>query len=70
MIGELTHFDPEAGDAWCCGAAPSGTRFSPGELDIRIGLRHIESSRAEGDFSGGTAFSALFGGEDGAVKCR
>ena len=44
-ISELTHFDPDAGDAcvlWC-----SAIRHAvlTGELDVRIGLRHIESGR-------------------------
>jgi hypothetical protein len=47
MISELTHFDPEAGDAcvlWCCAIRHA---VLTGELDIRIGLRHIESSRRD-----------------------
>ncbi len=44
-ISELTHFDPDAGDAcvlWC-----SAIRHSvlTGELDVRIGLRHLEADR-------------------------
>jgi ADP-ribosyl-[dinitrogen reductase] hydrolase len=46
-ISELTHFDEDAGDAcvlWC-----SAIRHAvlSGELDVRIGLRHIESGRRE-----------------------
>ncbi|MGV0718653.1 ADP-ribosylglycohydrolase family protein [Mycolicibacterium sp. XJ662] len=44
-ISELTHFDPDAGDAcvlWC-----SAIRHAvhTGELDVRIGLHHIVSER-------------------------
>ena len=53
-ISELTHFDPDAGDAcvlWC-----SAIRHAvlTGELDVRIGLRHIESGRRDhvGEASG------------------
>jgi ADP-ribosylglycohydrolase/protein-tyrosine phosphatase len=46
-ISELTHYDPDAGDAcvlWCC-----AIRYAVhvGLLDARIGLRHIDSSRRE-----------------------
>ena len=46
-ISELTHFDPDAGDAcvlWC-----SAIRHAvlTGELDVRIGMRHIESGRRD-----------------------
>jgi len=46
-ISELTHFDPDAGDAcvlWC-----SAIRHAvlTGELDIRIGLGHLDSDRQE-----------------------
>lgn len=45
-ISELTHFDPDAGDAcvlWC-----SAIRHAvlTGELDVRIGLGHIDSERS------------------------
>ena len=46
-LSELTHFDPEAGDAcvlWCCAIRHA---VRTGELDVRIGLRHIESSRRD-----------------------
>lgn len=44
-ISALTHFDPDAGDAcvlWC-----SAIRHAvlTGELDVRIGLRHLDSER-------------------------
>ena len=46
-ISELTHFDPDAGDAcvlWC-----SAIRHAvlTGELDVRIGMRHLESGRRD-----------------------
>lgn len=44
-ISELTHFDPDAGDAcvlWSC-AIRHAVRTS--ELDVRAGLRHLEPSR-------------------------
>src|SRR5262245_26984373 len=46
-ISELTHFDPDAGDAcvlWC-----SAIRHAvlTGALDVRIGLRHLESGRRD-----------------------
>ena len=46
-LSELTHFDPEAGDAcvlWCCAIRHA---VRTGELDVRIGLRHIESGRRD-----------------------
>ncbi len=46
-ISELTHFDPDAGDAcvlWCCAIRHA---VLTGELDVRIGLRHIESGRRD-----------------------
>jgi hypothetical protein len=44
-ISELTHVDPDAGDAcvlWC-----SAIRHAvhTGELDVRVGLRHLEADR-------------------------
>ncbi len=44
-ISALTHFDPDAGDAcvlWC-----SAIRHAvlTGELDVRVGLRHLEAGR-------------------------
>lgn len=46
-ISGLTHFDPEAAEAcvlWCC-----ATRHAvlAGELDVRIGLGHIDSARRD-----------------------
>ncbi len=46
-ISELTHFDPDAGDAcvlWC-----SAIRHAvlTGNLDVRIGLGHLDSDRQE-----------------------
>jgi ADP-ribosylglycohydrolase/protein-tyrosine phosphatase len=46
-ISELTHYDPDAGDAcvlWCC-----AIRYAVhvGLLDVRIGLRHLDSRRRE-----------------------
>lgn len=44
-ISELTHFDPDAGDAcvlWCCAIRHA---VLTGELEVRIGLQHIASER-------------------------
>jgi ADP-ribosyl-[dinitrogen reductase] hydrolase len=46
-ISELTHFDEDAGDAcvlWCCAILHA---VHTAELDVRIGLRHIQSSRRD-----------------------
>jgi protein-tyrosine phosphatase len=46
-VGELTHFDPEAGDAcvlWCCAIRHA---VLTGALDARIGLQHIPSERRD-----------------------
>ena len=46
-VGELTHFDPEAGDAvvmWCCAIRHA---VLTGALDVRIGLQHISSERRD-----------------------
>ena len=46
-LSALTHFDPDAGDAcvlWCCAIRHA---VRTGELDVRIGLRHIDSSRRD-----------------------
>jgi ADP-ribosylglycohydrolase/protein-tyrosine phosphatase len=46
-ISELTHYDADAGDAcvlWCCAISHA---VSTGQLDVRIGLRHIDSSRRD-----------------------
>ena len=46
-ISELTHFEPDAGDAcvlWC-----SAIRHAvlTGELDVRVGLHHVEAGRRD-----------------------
>ncbi|MBB2989661.1 ADP-ribosylglycohydrolase/protein-tyrosine phosphatase [Mycolicibacterium iranicum] len=44
-LSELTHFDPDAGDAcvlWCCAIRHA---VLTAQLDVRIGLRHIDWSR-------------------------
>jgi ADP-ribosyl-[dinitrogen reductase] hydrolase len=44
-VSELTHYDPEAGDAcvlWCLAIRHA---ILTGELDARIGLRHIDDER-------------------------
>jgi len=44
-LSELTHFDPDAGDAavlWCCAIRHAVLTT---ELDVRIGLHHIDSGR-------------------------
>ncbi|WP_099041832.1 ADP-ribosylglycohydrolase family protein [Mycobacterium neglectum] len=46
-ISSLTHFDPDAADAcvlWCCAIRHA---VRTGELDVRIGLRHIDSDRRD-----------------------
>ncbi|MFI5509113.1 ADP-ribosylglycohydrolase family protein [Mycobacterium sp. NPDC051804] len=46
-ISELTHFDPDAADAcvlWCCAIRHA---VQTGKLDVRIGLRHINSDRRD-----------------------
>ncbi|WP_029106751.1 ADP-ribosylglycohydrolase family protein [Mycobacterium sp. URHD0025] len=46
-ISGLTHFDPEAADAavlWCCAIRHA---VLTSELDVRIGLHHINSNRRE-----------------------
>jgi ADP-ribosylglycohydrolase/protein-tyrosine phosphatase len=44
-ISELTHYDRDAGDAcvlWCCAIRHA---VLTGDLDVRIGLRHIDTER-------------------------
>jgi ADP-ribosylglycohydrolase/protein-tyrosine phosphatase len=44
---ELTHYDADASDAcvlWCCAI---GHAVRTGQLDVRIGLRHIDSGRRD-----------------------
>ena len=46
-ISELTHFDPEAGDAcmlWCCAIRHA---ILTGVLDPRVGLQHIDAKRRD-----------------------
>ena len=46
-VSELTHYDPEAGDAcvlWCCAIRHA---ILTGLLDARIGLRHIDMDRRD-----------------------
>ena len=46
-VSELTHYDPEAGDAcvlWCLAIRHA---VLTGELDARIGLQHIDADRRE-----------------------
>ena len=46
-VSELTHFDPEAGDAcvlWCCAIRHA---ILTGVLDARIGLQHTPSERRD-----------------------
>ena len=46
-IGALTHFDPEAGEAcvlWCLAIRHA---VLTGELDVRVGLRHLDAARAD-----------------------
>ena len=45
-VSELTHYDPEAGDAcvlWCLAIRHA---ILTGVLDARIGLQHIDADRA------------------------
>jgi len=47
MVSELTHYDPEAGDAcvlWCCAIRHA---ILTGVLDARIGLQHIDADRRD-----------------------
>lgn len=44
-ISELTHFDPDAGDAcvlWCCAIRHA---VLTGELDVRFGFGHLDAAR-------------------------
>jgi ADP-ribosyl-[dinitrogen reductase] hydrolase len=46
-VSELTHYDPEAGDAcvlWCCAIRHA---ILTGALDARIGLQHIPTERRD-----------------------
>ena len=47
IVSELTHFDPEAGDAcvlWCCAIRHA---ILTGVLDVRFGLQHIDAERRD-----------------------
>jgi ADP-ribosylglycohydrolase len=46
-VSELTHFDPEAGDAcvlWCCAIRHA---ILTGVVDVQIGLQHIDDDRRD-----------------------
>jgi ADP-ribosyl-[dinitrogen reductase] hydrolase len=47
MISELTHFDPDAGDACVLWSTAIRHAVLTAELDVRNGLRHIEPDRRE-----------------------
>ncbi|HEX7323254.1 MAG TPA: ADP-ribosylglycohydrolase family protein [Mycobacterium sp.] len=47
VISELTHFDPEAGDACVLWCAAIRHAVLTGKLDARIGLRHIDARRRD-----------------------
>jgi ADP-ribosyl-[dinitrogen reductase] hydrolase len=47
QISALTHFDPDACDAcvlWCCAIRHA---VLTGELDVRVGMRHLEANRRQ-----------------------
>ncbi|MGE2736085.1 ADP-ribosylglycohydrolase family protein [Mycolicibacterium vaccae] len=46
-ISELTHFDPDAGDACVLWCAAIRNAVVTGGLDVRIGLRHIDARRRD-----------------------
>ena len=46
-ISELTHFDPEAGDACVLWSTAIRHAVLTAELDVRVGLRHIDSDRRQ-----------------------
>ncbi len=46
-VSELTHFDPDAGDACVLWCSAIGHAVRTGLLDARIGLRHLDSTRRE-----------------------
>jgi ADP-ribosyl-[dinitrogen reductase] hydrolase len=46
-VSELTHFDPDAGDAcvlWCCAIRHA---VITGDLNVRVGLRHLDADRRQ-----------------------
>lgn len=47
LISELTHFDPEAGDACVLWSAAIRHAVLTAELDARVGLRHINPDRRQ-----------------------
>jgi ADP-ribosyl-[dinitrogen reductase] hydrolase len=46
-ISELTHYDPDAGDACVIWCAVIRHAVLTGELNVRIGLRHLEAGRRD-----------------------
>jgi ADP-ribosylglycohydrolase/protein-tyrosine phosphatase len=46
-VSELTHYDPDAGDACALWCAAIRHAVLTGELDVRIGLCHIEAERRD-----------------------
>jgi ADP-ribosylglycohydrolase/protein-tyrosine phosphatase len=46
-LSQLTHYEPDAGDACVIWCAAIHHAVLTGELDVRIGLRHIESGRRD-----------------------
>ena len=46
-VSNLTHFDPDAGDACVLWCAAIRNAVLSGGLDVRIGLRHIDAERQE-----------------------
>ncbi|KAA0098891.1 ADP-ribosylglycohydrolase family protein [Mycolicibacterium sp. P1-18] len=46
-ISELTHFDPDAGDACVLWSAAIRHAVRTAELDVRVGLRHLPADRRE-----------------------
>ena len=46
-VSELTHYDPEAGDACVLWCAAIRHAILTGLLDVRIGLQHIDSERRD-----------------------
>ncbi len=46
MISELTHYDPDAGDACVLWSTAIAHAVRTGELDVRVGLGHLDPDRA------------------------
>jgi ADP-ribosyl-[dinitrogen reductase] hydrolase len=59
-VSELRHFDPDAGDACVLSCLAIRHAILTGQLDVRIGLRHIDADRR-------TKWAALL---DAAEKSR